>query len=176
MSEQNNILMLKRLAAKIEGGGKTENDIPGDTIAEVLDIIQRHYTGGGAGVTIVSAELNVDGKGNFDNGLITMSDGSTVDIVISEIDKLTLTSAEGSGLSKTIITVSPPLEDGDQYRYKLGGNVTMPAKNQDVSDWTAWDGTSEITADSGDILTMVECTQENRAVKAGSVEVQAPLF
>lgn len=175
MSEQNNLLMLKKLAAKIEGGGKTSDDIAGDTLAEVLDIIQQHYTSGGAGVTIVSAELNVDGKGNFDNGLITMSDGSTVDIVISEIDKLTLTSAEGSALSKTIITVSPPLEEGDQYRYKLG-SVTMPAKNQDVSDWTAWDGTSEITADSGDILTMVECTQSNRAVKGGSVEVQAPLF
>lgn len=175
MTEQNNVLMLKKLAAKIEGGGKTSDDISGDTIAEVLDIIQQHYTSGGAGVTIVSAELNVDGNGNFDNGLIIMSDGSTVDIVISEIEALTLTSAEGSGLGKTIITVSPALEEGDQYRYKLG-SVTKPAKNQDVTDWTAWDGTSEITADSGDILTLVECTAENRAVKCGSVEVQAPLF
>lgn len=175
MTEQNNLLMLKKLAAKIEGGGKTSDDIAGDTIADVLDSIQQHYTSGGAGVTIVSAELNVDGKGNFDNGLITMSDGSTVDIVISEIDQLTVTSAEGSGLAKTIITVSPTLEEGDQYRYKLG-NVTKPAKNQDVSDWTYWNGTDEITADSGDILTLVECTAENRAIKCGSVEVQAPLF
>lgn len=175
MSEQNNILMLKRLAAKILGGGKTPDDIQGNTIAEVIDIIQQHYTSGGAGVTIVSAELNVDGKGDFDNGLITMSDGSTVDIVISEIDKLNLTSQEGSGLSKTVITASPPLEDGNQYRYKLG-SVTMPAKNQDVSSWIYWNGTDEITADSGDTLTMVECTQNNRAVKAGSVEVQSPLF
>lgn len=173
---KDNVLALKKLAVAVLGGDLTVDKVPGETIAEVLDIIQQHYTSGGAGVTIVSAELNVDGKGNFDNGLITMSDGSTVDIVISEIDKLTLTSAEGSGLAKTIITVSPSLEEGDQYRYKLGGNVTMPAKNQDVSSWTAWDGTSEITADSGDILTMVECTSNDRAVKAGSVEVQSPLF
>lgn len=175
MNEQNNILMLKKLAAKIIGGGKSMDDISGNTIAEVLDIIQQHYTSGGAGITIEKAELNIDGKGNFDNGLITMSDGSTIDIVITTIEKLTLTSEEGSGISKTIITVNPKLTSGNHYRYKLG-TVTKPAKNEDVSDWTYWNGNDEITADWGEILTLVECTANNRAVKCGSVEVVSPLF
>lgn len=175
MSEQDNVLMLKKLAAKVIGGGKTMSSIKGNTIADVLDIIQQHYTSTGPGITIEKAELNLDGKGNFDNGLITMSDGSTIDIVITTIDKLKLTSEEGSGISKTIITVSPKLTSGNQYRYKLG-TVTKPAKNEDVSDWTYWNGTDEITADLGDVLTLVECTANDRAVKCGSVEVVSPLF
>lgn len=67
-------------------------------------------------------------------------------------------------------------EQNNLLMLKKLGSVTMPAKNHDVSNWTAWDGTSEITADSEDILTIVECTQSNRALKGGSVEVQAPLF
>lgn len=175
MNEQNNILMLKKLAAKIEGGGKTVDDIPGNTIAEVLDIIQQHYTSGGAGITIESAELNVDGKGDFDNGLITMSDGSTIDIVITTIEELTVTSEEGTGISKTVITVSPSIGEGNHYRYKLGV-VTKPAKNQDMSSWTYWNGTDEITADDGDLITVVECNANNRALKCGSADVVAPLF
>ena len=175
MSDQDNVLQLKKLAAKIIGGNTTQDDIDGTTIAEVLDIIQQHYTSGGSGLTVVSAELNVDGAGNFNNGLITMSDGSTVDIVITEIDSLTLTSEEGSGLAKTIITVSPSLTEGNQYRYKIG-KITAPAKNQDLSSWTYWDGTSEIEADAGAILNVAECTQNNKAVACGNVEVVSPIF
>lgn len=175
MSEQDNVLQLKRLAAKIIGGQATADNIAGNTIAEVLDIIQAHYTSGGAGLTIVNAELNVDGKGNFDNGLITMSDGSTIDIVIGEIGTLELTSEEGSGLAKTVITVSPTLTEGNQYRYKIG-TITTPAKNHDLSDWTYWNGTDEIEADGGVTLNIAECTANNRAVAFGSVEVVSPIF
>lgn len=175
MSDQDNLLQLKKLAAKIIGGDSTENDIEAHTIAEAIDIIQQHYTSGGAGLTIVSAEINVDGEGNFDNGLITMSDGSTIDIAITEISVLTLTSKEGSGISKTIITVSPECAEGNHYMCKIGKTV-VPAKNHDLSDWTYWDGTSEITADVSSTLNIAECTKNNRAVACGNVEVVAPLF
>lgn len=175
MTDQDNLLQLKKLPAKIIGGGSTEDDIEANTIAEPIGIIQQHYTSGGAGLTIASAEINVDGAGNFDNGLITMSDGSTVDIVIAQIGKLTLTSEEGHAISKTIITVSPSCAEENHYMYKIG-KIVAPAKNHDLSDWTFWNGTYEITADGGSILNVAECTENNRAVACGSVEIIAPLF
>ena len=45
MTEQNNVLALKKLAAKIIGGDTSANDIAGCTIAEVLDVITQNYEG-----------------------------------------------------------------------------------------------------------------------------------
>ena len=43
MIEQNNVLALKKLAAKIIGGDTSANDITGNTIADVLDIITANF-------------------------------------------------------------------------------------------------------------------------------------
>ena len=45
MVEQNNVLALKKLAAKIIGGDTSANDIAGNTIADVLDVITANYEG-----------------------------------------------------------------------------------------------------------------------------------
>lgn len=45
MVEQNNVLALKKLAAKMIGGTTSANDIPGTTIADVLDVITENYEG-----------------------------------------------------------------------------------------------------------------------------------
>ena len=45
MVEQNNILALKKLAAKMIGGATSANDIPGATVADVLDVITENYEG-----------------------------------------------------------------------------------------------------------------------------------
>lgn len=45
MIEQNNILALKKLAAKMIGGETQVSDIPGTTIADVLDVITNNYEG-----------------------------------------------------------------------------------------------------------------------------------
>lgn len=45
MVEQNNVIALKQLAAKMIGGTTSVNDIPGVTIADVLAFITENYTG-----------------------------------------------------------------------------------------------------------------------------------
>lgn len=45
MTEQNNVLALKKLAAKIIGGDTSANDIAGNTIADVLDVITANFEG-----------------------------------------------------------------------------------------------------------------------------------
>ena len=45
MVEQNNITALKKLAAKMIGGATSAGDIPGNTIADVLEIITENYQG-----------------------------------------------------------------------------------------------------------------------------------
>ena len=45
MIEQNNVLALKKLAAKIIGGDTSANDIAGNTIADVLDVITANFEG-----------------------------------------------------------------------------------------------------------------------------------
>lgn len=45
MVEQNNIIALKKLAAKMKGGTTSANDIEGNTIADVLNVITDLYEG-----------------------------------------------------------------------------------------------------------------------------------
>lgn len=175
MSEQNNVLQLKRVAAKLTG--KSVDKISGYTIADVLDYIQANYTAGsgGGGATISSVVLNVDSEKGIDNGLITMSDGSTIPIELKTIESLTLKAAEGSATKLTKITVTPTLTSGNHYRYKLASQV-MPAAGQDLTEWTEWDGVAEIEAQNGTVVMVAECDSNNKAVKCGECNAVAPLF
>ena len=42
-----------------------------------------------------------------------------------------------------------------------------------VKNWSVWDGKSEITAETGKVLTLVEATSDFKARKTGSVTVIA---
>ena len=86
-------------------------------------------------------------------------------------------SAEGQTTGKTKLTVTPAKEEENTYFYRTGAKVTMPAYN-DLCDgtmgWMAWDGTSEITAKTGDKLIIVEVTaQEHLARSVGEAAVTA---
>ena len=56
MVEQNNITALKKLAAKMIGGATSAGDIPGNTIADVLEIITENYEGA---TPLILGELTV---------------------------------------------------------------------------------------------------------------------
>lgn len=163
-------MQLKRIAAKL-----TTKELDGYTVPDVLSVIADNFSSGGGGVTIVSAELNADGNGIIKNGDITMSDGSIVEMNISSITALSVTSTEGSAINKTQITVEPPITEGNIYRYFVGSVVT-PAKYEDLSSWTYWNGTDEIEAESGTTLVMAECSSQNKALKCGSCTVVSPIF
>lgn len=86
---------------------------------------------------------------------------------------LTVASAAGSASGKTAITVTETKETGNIYKYKVGEAAETVVLNQDVSGWTTWDGSSNITAATGKILTLVEATAAGAARKAGKVTVTA---
>ncbi len=88
-----------------------------------------------------------------------------------ELAELTVTSAAGAVSGDTAINVSPALTSGNSYKYKVGDAAQSVTYGKSVQTWTAWDGTSDITAETGKILTLVECDGSYKAVKAGSVAV-----
>ena len=138
MTEQNNVLALKKLAAKIIGGDTSANDIAGNTIADVLDVITENH------------------------------EGNTPLILGS----LTVTSALGSSSGKTVVTVTPALGANDSYRYKTDpSSSALPERNEDLSSWASWDGTSEIEAENGHKLIVCEVDANNLALKGGVATV-----
>jgi len=87
------------------------------------------------------------------------------------LDVLTVTSAAGAS-GKTAITVTPTKLPGNSYVYKTHA-TTAPAVTigQDLTSWTAWDGSAEITATSTHKITVAEVNASNKAVKAGNTTV-----
>lgn len=89
------------------------------------------------------------------------------------LDNLSVTSAAGTNTGDTKITVSPELTSGNSYKYKVADNATMPSVGQSVRTWSTWDGASDITAESGKEIVIVECDASYRAVKAGVATITA---
>lgn len=87
------------------------------------------------------------------------------------IGTLTVSSAEGTASGDTKITVEPTKGSGNSYKYKIAENAISVALNQNVQNWNAWDGALDITAETGKVITVVECNAEYKAVKAGSATV-----
>lgn len=97
-------------------------------------------------------------------------------------------SLEGSGLAtlrltsfggasgKTTITVSGrTAASGESYKYKLG-SASVPVTYEEVltTGWTAWNGSDDITATTGQYITVaIVTTSNNKAQAAGSVMVTA---
>ena len=44
---------------------------------------------------------------------------------------------------------------------------------QNVKNWSAWDGESDITATTGQVITVVECDSTYKALSAGHATVTA---
>lgn len=87
---------------------------------------------------------------------------------------LTVTSATGTSSGNTKITVSPAKANaGNVYKYKVGSAAETVTYGQNVKTWTAWDGTSDITAASNQKITVVEASSDYKALKAGNATVTA---
>ena len=87
---------------------------------------------------------------------------------------LTVTSAAGTSSGNTKITVSPAKANADNvYKYNVGSAAETVTYGQNVKTWTAWDGTSEITAANSQEITVVEASSDYKALKAGNATVTA---
>lgn len=113
---------------------------------------------------------NVRSLNDFsENGVVLIMDSSD-----RQLDSVTVTSEAGTQTGDTAITADPEpdTESGEYFAYKIGDaaqSVTygMPV----VTGWTAWNGTSEITAASGKVITVVIANAENRAIASGYATV-----
>lgn len=87
---------------------------------------------------------------------------------------LTVTSAAGTSSGNTKITVSHAKANADNvYKYNVGSAAETVTYGQNVKTWTAWDGTSEITAANSQEITVVEASSDYKALKAGNATVTA---
>lgn len=87
---------------------------------------------------------------------------------------LTVASAEGTVSGTTKLTVTPAKgNDGNVYKYKVASSQTTVEYGQNVKNWSAWDGKSDITAATGQVITVVECDSTYKALNAGHATVTA---
>lgn len=157
---------LKKLSKKIKGSESKATNTA-EAIAEIADA---YSSGGGTGgATIESANLYPDSNNVIKSGEITLSDGSFVDITLSYIPEFTVTSKAGTEAGSTSLTPANVLGFGNSYCYAVDRTPSKPAIDEDVSSFTSWDGTSDITVDDGTMITLVECNADHKAVKVGTV-------
>lgn len=87
---------------------------------------------------------------------------------------LTVASAAGTDSGTTKLTVTPAKgNEGNAYKYKVASSQTTVEYGQNVKNWTAWDGKSDITAATGQVITVVECDSTYKALSAGHATVTA---
>ena len=98
---------------------------------------------------------------------------ATYGAVTGNLEELTVNSVAGTETGNTKITVSPELISGNSYKYKIGDSAQSVTYGKNVQTWTAWDGSSDITAETGKVITIVECDSAYHAVKAGNAVVTA---
>lgn len=87
---------------------------------------------------------------------------------------LTVNSVAGTKSGDTKVTVTPEKAGaGNVYKYKVAVAETSVDYGQNVKNWTAWDGESDITAATGQVITVVECDSTYKALSSGHATVTA---
>ncbi len=96
------------------------------------------------------------------NGAPTLAEDGEV------IGQLTVVSLEGLTEGKTQLYVNPAKGASNSYKYKTAAQVAVPAYGTVcTTGWTAWDGSAEITAVTGNEIVVIEVNASNEALKAG---------
>ena len=98
---------------------------------------------------------------------------ATVVTVSGTLGTLTVNSIAGTATGDTKVTISPAKSSGNSYKYKVGTSANTVTYGQNVQTWVAWDGIADITAATGQVITIVECDSSYKAVKAGNATVTA---
>lgn len=88
---------------------------------------------------------------------------------VGTLGSLTVQSNAGTS-GKTTLVVTPPKGPDSSYWTKVGSSLTLPKYHEVIGTgggYATWDGTSEVTATSGQEVMVVEVDSSNRALKAG---------
>lgn len=90
------------------------------------------------------------------------------------LGSLTVTSAAGTATGATKLTVAPAKENTNNvYKYKVATAAVTVGYGQNLRNWTTWDGKSDITAATGQKITVVECDGDYKAMNSGNATVTA---
>lgn len=86
----------------------------------------------------------------------------------------TVESTAGTNVGDTAITVSGyTLGSGESYVYKVDTAAQDVAYGDDLSSWTDWDGSDEITAQTDKVITIAVVNSDDEALAVGSATVVA---
>ncbi|MCC8069420.1 MAG: hypothetical protein LIO71_06700 [Ruminococcus sp.] len=102
---------------------------------------------------------------------------TTVVSKTSTLEPLIITSVAGANVGTTAVSVSPSLTQGNYYLYSVtDSTTTLPDYDEKITDmntWKYWDGSNDITANTGQILRIIEVTTNSGdlAKKGGYVTV-----
>ena len=83
-----------------------------------------------------------------------------------------VTSEAGATTGKTKISTNYTLRSGESYVYEVGTAAEVVYYGDTTTGWTEWDGTSDITAETGKKITVV-VSRDDKAVSAGNTTVTA---
>lgn len=96
------------------------------------------------------------------------------DFSIDGLKALTVQSSAGTAVGDTALTVTGyTLKSGESWAYKVGDDAATVLPGEVVSGWTAWNGTSDITAATGKKLALVALNASGQAIAYGSCTVTA---
>ncbi len=133
----------------------------GDILSIPVTIVNPIDKGGDANVkSDMSFELHGNGR-----PVLTLS---------GLLGSLTVVSVSGTS-GKTKVYVNPAVTSLHSYKYKLATTaVSVSYDEVATTGWSTWDGTAEITATTGQVITIVEVlTADNKVKKTGSQTVTA---
>ncbi len=118
--------------------------------------------------------VTIGGQGveNAPFNCVLALDGEPVESTSLDLPALTVVSVAGT-TGKTDIYVNPALGASHTYVYKTDDTVELPVLGAETTGWTAWDGSAEITATTGDQIGIVEVDSGGLAVKGGLAIVTA---
>lgn len=86
------------------------------------------------------------------------------------LEPLTVISVAGTAVGTTAVTADPEKSEDRSYRYQVGAAAALPAYNEDLSSWTAWNGVEDIPAAAGDKIVIAEVDASGLAMAAGITE------
>lgn len=87
----------------------------------------------------------------------------------SALAKITLAAAAGTAAGDTKLTVTYTPGTGESYKIKVGDAATNVYLGEEITGFTDWNGTADITAAAGKVITVVSVDANGKAVAAGTV-------
>lgn len=110
---------------------------------------------------------------SFDNTAPATTSTFKTDYANTALGALALTSVAGTATGDTKIAATGMAVSGTTLGYIVGGKDVDVKTGDAKSAYTAWDGSADITAATGKVITVVEFDGNSRAIKVGSVQVVA---